>query len=79
MEPIFKISRKQMPCTIIFIGTPPPFVAKVKDVGDGFDGYMSIDDNPLLQYEHPLKDDFQRWVIGFCRLHRQFNKNHQAS
>jgi hypothetical protein len=58
-------------CFIIFIGTPPPFVAKVKDVGDGFSGYMSLDDDPLLQYGNPLGDDFQNWIIRTTKLHRQ--------
>jgi hypothetical protein len=63
-----------MSCTIIFIGTPPPFVARVKDVGDGFEGYISLDDDLILQYDNPLKDDFQRWITRTSRLHRQFKK-----
>jgi hypothetical protein len=60
-----------MSCVIIFIGTPPPFVAKVKDVGDGFSGYMSLDDNPLLDKGNPLESDFQNWIIKSCKLHRE--------
>ena len=60
-----------MSCVSIFIGTPPPFVAKVKDVGDGFSGYMSLDDDPLLEKGNPLENDFQNWIIRSCRLHRE--------